>query len=63
LSIMTRTDKNEYSDYLSSLFQIRLDSDYDPMYIVVKSDVMTQLEHAKEMVNDISSYLETQYNP
>jgi uncharacterized protein (UPF0332 family) len=59
--IRTGIFKVEFSGYLSSLFQIRQDSDYDPMFIIAKSEVLTQLEYAKEIVNTIAAYLNERY--
>jgi uncharacterized protein (UPF0332 family) len=61
LYIKTGIFKDEFSEFLKSLFRIRLDSDYDPAYIIVKAEVLIQLDHAKEMVGAISSYLEEKY--
>jgi hypothetical protein len=39
----------------------RQDSDYDPMFIIAKSEVLNQLEHANEIVKSIAEYLDEQY--
>ena len=54
--------KKEFSGYLSSLFQCRQDSDYDPMFVITKNEVLTQLEHAKEIVSEIAAYLNERYD-
>jgi len=59
--IKTGVFKAEFSGYLSSLFQIRQDSDYDPMFIITKSEVLLQLEHAKEIVLAVTDYLQKYY--
>ena len=55
--IKTGLFKKEFSEYIRTLFVIRNDSDYDPMYIISKDEIAVQVEHAKDMVNEITSYL------
>jgi uncharacterized protein (UPF0332 family) len=62
LYIKTGIFRTEFSGYISALFQIRNDSDYDPVFTIAEVEVMTQLEHAKEMVSAIADYLTSCYN-
>jgi len=59
--IKTGIFKKEYSGYVEKLFRTREKCDYDPIYIIIKEDALLQLEHAKEIVADISEYLRPKY--
>ena len=50
--------EKQYSKYLSQVFQIRNQADYEDFYIVSRSDAAEQYEKALEFVNVIDTYLQ-----
>jgi uncharacterized protein (UPF0332 family) len=48
-----------HSDILMEAFKVRNKSDYDIHYIVVKSEVVGQLENAKTFLSAVEAYIKT----
>ncbi|MGN0169138.1 MAG: hypothetical protein ACI39H_00050 [Lachnospiraceae bacterium] len=48
-----------YSKYLSQVFQVKNQADYEDFYIVSQKDATEQYEKADEFVQVIESYLES----
>ena len=46
----------KYNRYISSIFQIRNNCDYNDFYLVSKSDALEQYEKASEFVNSVKEY-------
>lgn len=55
--IKTGIFETEMSDIIKLAFDIRSDSDYDDYYIIVKEDVLEQIENAQCFYNSIQTYL------
>ena len=55
--IKTGIFPKQYSDILRDAFQVRNKSDYDIYYIVVKSEVVQQIENAKIFLSGIETYI------
>lgn len=49
------------SPVIEALVEIRQGSDYDDFYIISKDEVYEQLQNAKEFIEEVESYLLTQY--
>lgn len=49
----------EMSDYITSAFEARSDSDYDDFYVISKSEVDVQIENAEKFCQAVKDYLET----
>ena len=47
----------EMSDIVGSAFEIRTASDYDDMFIAIKSDTILQIEDAEKFYNTILEYI------
>ena len=47
----------KYSDYLRDAFSIRQQCDYDDFYIVADHDVDGQIQHARELLDEVELYL------
>jgi uncharacterized protein (UPF0332 family) len=47
----------KYSQMLTTAQRLRLDSDYDDLYVADKETAEKQLENAKEFVSFIESYI------
>lgn len=52
----------ELSDIIGEAFDIRNDSDYDDYYIILKEDVIEQIENAEKFYNIIKQYIEEKKN-
>lgn len=52
----------ELSDYISELFDIRTQSDYNDFYIVSKDSVVTQLANALVFVREVERLLEDMWD-
>jgi uncharacterized protein (UPF0332 family) len=50
----------KYSDAISSAFQVRNNSDYQPFYIVSKKIVSAQVENAREFLTAVRNYIAAQ---
>ncbi len=48
----------KYSKYLVDAFQVRNHADYSDYYIVAKSDVFEQYEHAADFCNEVKKYID-----
>ena len=50
-----------FSSVLSSLFEIRTDSDYDDFYFISKDETEEQIKNAEKMLEEIKQYLASQF--
>ena len=57
--IKTGIFPSTYSDIIGDAFTVRNKSDYDIYYIVVKAEVVQQLENAKAFLSSVESYMKT----
>ena len=48
----------EYSSIVQDAFEIRQESDYEDFYVIVKEDVVLQLENAKKFVTEVKRYVD-----
>lgn len=55
--LKTNIFKRELSDIIGSAFEIRNASDYDDMFIAIKSDTLQQIENAERFFSEISKYV------
>ncbi len=56
--IKTQKFDIKFSKYLQNAFQIRNVCDYDDFFIASKQDAELQIEHAKEFLDAVKSYLQ-----
>ena len=49
----------ELSDIITSLFEIRTQSDYNEFFIISKEEIVTQVNNAKRFVKEIEKYLKS----
>ena len=59
--IKTGVFSKELSEMITNLFEIRLNSDYEDFYIVVKQDVRDQYSNAEKFIQEIEKYLKEKY--
>jgi len=52
----------ELNAFLSSAFEMRLDSDYEDFYLLNKEEVKEQIENAEFFLNKILEFVKKQYN-
>ncbi len=57
LYIKTGVFDSKLSNYITDMFEMRNDSDYDDFYLLSKEDVENQINNAKEFLNAIKLYL------
>ena len=57
LYIKTGVFDSKLSNYITDMFEMRNDSDYDDFYLLSKEDVEDQINNAKEFLNAIKLYL------
>ena len=50
------------SEYITSAFEVRSDSDYDDFYVISKEEVAEQLRNAEIFVDAVQEYLLRQYD-
>lgn len=55
--VKTGLFEKRYSDYLGEAFDTRGKSDYEDFFIISKSDVIAQIEHAREFYDAVKSFL------
>jgi len=60
--IKTGIFKREFSDYIREMFTTRNESDYEPDYVPTDEVIFTQLGYAKEMLEEITAYLNSRYD-
>ena len=48
-----------FSDVIGNAFSVRNNSDYADFYIVQKTDVITQIEHAKLFLEAVEKYIDS----
>ncbi|MCL2014802.1 MAG: HEPN domain-containing protein [Defluviitaleaceae bacterium] len=58
--IRTGNFEKRFSKIIESTFTVRNHSDYDDMYIAIKSDIAEQLANAEEFVAAVAAYLASQ---
>lgn len=58
LYVKTGIFDKEISQYITDLFDIRTNSDYDDFFIISKEDVIQQVENAEKFLNTIKEYLD-----
>lgn len=49
-----------FSDYVRDAFSVRQQCDYDDFFLISEREVKLQLDHARELLDAVASYLETQ---
>jgi len=57
--VKTGVFADTYSDIVGSAFKVRTKSDYDIHYVVSKSEVITQLESARDFLSAVEVYIDT----
>ena len=57
--VKTGVFPKQYSDILRDAFKVRNKSDYDIHYVVVKAEVVQQLENAKTFLSAVEEYIKT----
>jgi len=55
--IKTGIFPKDFSNFVVDAFDIRLESDYEDFYIVSKSKVNSQVEHAKTLLEAVEKYV------
>ena len=55
--IKTNVFPKHFSDILKDAFKVRNKSDYDIYYVVVKAEVVQQLENAKTFLSGVEAYI------
>ena len=61
LYIKNKIFPEKMSEMITSLFEIRLNSDYMDFYILSKKDVVKQLNNAEYFINRVEKYLKGKY--
>ena len=61
LYIKTNIFPNKMSDMITSLFEIRINSDYMDFYILPKKDVKEQIKNAKFFIKEVEKFLKAKY--
>lgn len=51
--------EREYSKIIQRAFEIRQESDYEDFYIIIKEDVVSQIEDAKCFYEKVNEYINT----
>lgn len=57
LYIKTGIFQSELSQIISSLFEIRSDSDYDDFFVISKDEVNEQIQNAEQFLTSVRLYL------
>ena len=57
--IKTHVFENEMSDWITALFQLRTECDYDCFYVVSKQDVKEKLNNAAKMIEKLKEYTDS----
>jgi uncharacterized protein (UPF0332 family) len=52
-----------FSDIIGNAFKVRNNSDYVDFYIIVKNEVMAQIENAKLFLSAVEEYINTKLPP
>lgn len=61
LYIKTNIFPKEISDIINNLFKIRMNTDYEDFYIVVKQEVRDQFTNAEFFIKEIEKFLKGKY--
>jgi len=56
--IKTEKLRNELSDIIAELFEVRTQSDYNDYYVISKNEVLKQLDNAEIFIREVMVFLE-----